>query len=280
MNTKPLAALVLALTVGGPAYPQVHPAQRADAFAMLPDWSGYWETQVATGLLTGELFKPAPGTAHADPKPPAANAPSAEDAFVGAFLKLGGKAPYKPEWEIRSRTAASRPHPFAKACGGSVSFPAMMEDPTPDDGLFQLLVTPEETLLLTQLGGIRHILTDGRTHPNKEDLWPTDQGDSIGHWEGPTLVVDTIARQAGPIFPIGVNVADLSAQAHFTERLTRIDANTLQDDMTIDDPGRFVHPWKISIRYDRVTDVDRMIPINCEHDRNPVINGKLTIAAP
>jgi hypothetical protein len=83
---------------------------------------------------------------------------------------------------------------------------------------------------------------DGRPHPKKEDLWPTDLGDSIGHWEGATLVIDTIARKAGPVVPNTVGFADLSAQAHFTERLTRIDADTLQDDMTIDDPQRFVHP--------------------------------------
>ena len=281
MNTKPLTALLLALTIG-PAYPQEQPAQRAHALARLPDWSGYWESQVATGVLTGDLFKPAPGAppAPSPPPPPAANGPSAEDAFFGAFVKLGGKPPYKPEWEIRSRTAAGKAHPFAKACGGSGSFPAIMEDPTPDYGLFQLLVTPEETLLLTQSGGTRHIFTNGRSHPKKEDLWPTDLGDSIGHWVGSTLVIDTIARKAGPIFPLGVNVVDLSAQAHFTERLTRIDANTLQDDMTIDDPGRFVHPWMVSIRYDHVTDVDRMIPVSCENDRNPVVHGKLTIATP
>jgi hypothetical protein len=279
MNGKSVAALVLALTIY-PAYPQEHSAQRAHAFATLPDWSGYWETKVATGVVTGDLFKPVPGAPHADPKPPAANAPSPEAAFFGAFLKLGGKPPYNPEWETRAGIAARKAHPFTKACGGFASFPAIMEDPTPDNGLFQLLVTPEETLLLTQSGDARHIFTDGRSHPKQEDLWPTGLGDSIGHWEGTTLVVDTIARKAGPIFPIGVNVADLSAGAHFTERLTRIDANTLQDDMTIDDPGRFVHPWKVLIRYDHVTDVDRMIPIGCEHDRNPVVNGKLTIATP
>jgi hypothetical protein len=135
-------------------------------------------------------------------------------------------------------------------------------------------------------GEARHIYTDGRSHPRKEDLWPTIWGDSIGHWEGGTLVIDTIARTGGPISgaPVGEpapHVANLSAQAHFTERVTRIDANTMQDDMTIDDPQRLVHPWKLSIRYQRTRDVDRMILYDCdEHDRNPIVNGKLTIAPP
>jgi len=37
---------------------------------------------------------------------------------------------------------------------------------------------------------------------------------------------------------------------------------------------------QLAIRYTRVTDLDRMLPYDCEHDRNPVVDGKLTIAPP
>ncbi|MEP7315040.1 MAG: hypothetical protein ABI859_20840, partial [Pseudomonadota bacterium] len=75
--------------------------------------------------------------------------------------------------------------------------------------------------------------------------------------------------------------ADLSEQAHFTERIRRVDIGTLQNDMTIDDPQRFVRPWHISIRYTRAKDLDRMIAVNClENDRNPVVNGKFVISPP
>ena len=105
-------------------------------------------------------------------------------------------------------------------------------------------------------------------------------GDSIGRWEGKTLVIDTIARTAGQIAP-APGAADLSAEAHFTERLRLIDADTMQNDLTIDDPARFVHPWQISIRYQRVKDISRLIAINCaENDRNPVVNGKIVISPP
>ena len=148
-------------------------------------------------------------------------------------------------------------------------------------------MTPEQTLFLFGDGESRIIYTDGRSHPKKEDLWSTSMGDSIGHWEGATLVIDTIARTAGPITsggPVGEPTryaGSLSEQAHFVERVRLTDANTMRDDLTIDDPQRFAHPWKVSIRYPRVTDIDRMIPYACEgHERNPIVKGRLTIAPP
>ena len=156
-----------------------------------------------------------------------------------------------------------------------------MENPTPA-GMFQTVVTPEETLLLFPDGEVRHIRTDGRDHPKKPDLWPTAMGDSVGHWEGATLVVDTVARRAGQIIKIAIpGMADLSEKARFTERIHLLDRDSMQDDMIIDDPLRLAHPWSIAIRYKRVTDFDRLIDVNCsENERNPVVDGKFTIAPP
>ena len=259
-RTPLLLSAVLAAVLTGPAHAAETPAPRALAFAALPNWTGLWETEAAAGLLaTGKLEPP----------------------------KLWGKPPYNAEWEKKSRGAGPNGEPAApptdlppavKVCepGG---FPAIMEHPVPDY-LFEMLVTPEQTLLVSTDGGIRHIHTDGRQHPKGEDLWATAEGHSIGHWEGETLVIDTIARKAGPVGPLP-GAADLSEQAHFTERLRRLDADTLQNDMTIDDPQRFSHPWQLVIRYKRAKDVDRMIAVNCrENDRNPVVDGNFVITPP
>jgi len=73
----------------------------------------------------------------------------------------------------------------------------------------------------------------------------------------------------------------LSDSAHFTERLRLVDENTLEDRMHIDDPVAFAHPWDITFRYARVTEMNRMIPMNCEeNDRNPVVDGKIIITKP
>ncbi len=76
-------------------------------------------------------------------------------------------------------------------------------------------------------------------------------------------------------------IAELSVQARFTERLEQVGKDTLQDRMTIDDPLRFAHSWSLAIRYKRVTDVDRLIEVDCsENERNPVVDGKFTITPP
>ncbi|HEY6454718.1 MAG TPA: hypothetical protein VIY90_05480 [Steroidobacteraceae bacterium] len=201
-----------------------------------------------------------------------------------------GEPPYNAQWQKKYReglkNASSAPLTTSAAAACQQGFPAVIDNPAPE-GMFQMLVAPEATLFLFGDGQTRLIYTDGRPHPKPEDLWPTNMGDSIGHWEAGTLVIDTIARTAGPVYsagPVGEPmryVAALSEQAHFTERLRRIDANTLRDEITIDDPQRFVHPWKLSIGYQRVTDVDRMIIYHCEgQDRNPIVKGKLTISPP
>jgi hypothetical protein len=145
---------------------------------------------------------------------------------------------------------------------------------------FEMLVTPEEAVLLATDGAARHIYTDGRAHPKPDELLPTALGDSIGPWEAHALIVDTIARKAGPIGPLPW-AANLSDQAHFTERLRHIGADTMQDDLTIEDPLRFSQPWHVTICYLPVHDITRMIPISCaQNDRNPLINGKFVIAPP
>lgn len=234
------------------------PASRAAVFARLPDWTGIWETEAAVTLRsTGRLQPP----------------------------QLWSAPPYNAEWQGRSARPGGAPSsatdlpPTIKACEPA-GFPASMEHPVPDL-LFELLVTPEQTLLVLTNGEVRHIHTDGRRHPDRDDLWPTPEGDSIGHWEGDTLVVDTVARKAGRVGPPMPGIADLSEQAHFTERLRRLDADTMENILTIDDPQRFSRPWQITIRYKRAKDVQRMIAVDCrENDRNPVVDGRFIIAPP
>jgi hypothetical protein len=283
---------VIALLASGLIAPAIHAQQTRDTSARSGagplGLTGLWETETAVSVLAGDFFKPAAGTPAANapaPAPGAAEAASVELAIFG-HLKLLGKPPYNTEWEQKYQAALKRaataapPPPTSKFCE-PFGFPAIMEAPFAD-GVFQLVVAAEETLILVPDGGVRQIYTDGRVHPTKEDLWPTSMGDSIGHWTGATLQVDTIARKAGPVtsFPMP-GVADLSEQAHFSETLRLLDDNTLQDDMTIDDPLRFAKPWKLTIRYKRAAGLDRLIVTNCtENDRNPVVNGQLTIAPP
>ncbi len=249
------------LLAAGSMAQTAEPAARARLFATLPDWTGIWENEGAAAVLAGRPL---------------------------ALPKLMGKPPYTAEAEKIYASlplgpggnvfeALARALPVFKVCQSS-GFPGVMEAPVPDY-LFELIVTPERVLLTATDGTVRNIYTEGRAHPKPEDLWPTPLGDSIGHWEGTTLVVDTIAREAGPVLPFP-GTANLSDQAHFTERLRRTGADTLEDVMTIDDPQRFAQPWQLQLRYVRVQDVDRLIPVGCDHDRDTVVDGKIVVTPP
>ncbi|HEY7640331.1 MAG TPA: hypothetical protein VH814_11445 [Steroidobacteraceae bacterium] len=76
-------------------------------------------------------------------------------------------------------------------------------------------------------------------------------GDSRGHWEGRTLVVDTTNFNGLGYIATGGNAVTLkgvpvSEQLHIIERFTRTDHDTMQYEITIDDPVNYTAPWKIS----------------------------------
>jgi hypothetical protein len=66
-------------------------------------------------------------------------------------------------------------------------------------------------------------------------------GDARGHWDGNTLVIDTTnVNGKGRLSVVGDFLSD---QAHITERLTFVDADTMTYETTIDDPTVFTRPW-------------------------------------
>lgn len=145
------------------------------------------------------------------------------------------------------------------------------------------MLTPEEVVMTQTENGVRHIYTDGRRHPAAEDLWPAPLGDSIGYWEGDTLVIDTVASTPVLLLPVtvpnGITALSLpvSNQAHFKERIRMLDQNHLEDQLTMEDPLTFTVPWKRTIQYKRAAGIDRMVYMNCaENERNPAVNGQVT----
>ena len=110
----------------------------------------------------------------------------------------------------------------------------------------QIVQTPKEVIELFEYDHmVRHIFIDGRKHP--DDVTPSYNGHSIGHWEGDTLVVDTIGLN-GKMWLDRVGHPD-SDQMHIIERIHRVDDKTLQVDFTFDDPKSYVKPWTALMRF-------------------------------
>jgi hypothetical protein len=88
-------------------------------------------------------------------------------------------------------------------------------------------------------GGAIQVFLDGRGHPKNLD--PTWFGDSVGKWDGDTLIVDTTGfNEQGWLDPAG---RPRTEKLHVIDRIRRIDFGHLEIETTIDDPGTFVRPW-------------------------------------
>ena len=210
------------------------------ALQKLPDWNGDW------ALVGGLMF--APEQAY-NPEDPARKVGGlAYGPLPGA--KLVG-LPYKPEYQAKYDAVV------AKAVEGLVDDPAgnciephgMPRSLGAGAGLVAITVLPDEVRMTWfYMNGTRRIYTDGRKHPSGDDLFPSYMGHSIGHWEGDTLVVDTVGMKAGIYDRSGAPHSD---QVHLVERIRMTAPDTLEFAMTIEDPVMFTRPWKVTRRYTR-----------------------------
>ncbi|HVB58554.1 MAG TPA: hypothetical protein VNE63_19295 [Candidatus Acidoferrales bacterium] len=110
----------------------------------------------------------------------------------------------------------------------------------------EIAQTPTEVIELFEYDhSVRHIYLNRTKH--LDDLAPTYMGDSIGHWEGNTLVVDTIGlNDKRWLDRVGHPASD---QMHIIERIHRTDANQLQVDFTFDDPKAYTKTWTATMRF-------------------------------
>lgn len=120
--------------------------------------------------------------------------------------------------------------------------PHMMVVPYP----FEIVQTPGRVLFLFEYAGqIRRIYLDGRQASEDDD--PTYYGFSSGRWEGATLAIKTTRIRAD-------TQDDFSGLPHsdalvITERLRRVDRQTLEDEMTLTDPKAYAQPFTVTRRY-------------------------------
>lgn len=109
---------------------------------------------------------------------------------------------------------------------------------------YQIVQTPTAVMIMTEMfHDVRIIKLDDRPHPPAVvHEW---LGDSRGHWEGNTLVVDTTNYRPRAF----QNVS--SEKLHITERFTRQDAETIRHEITVNDPETWTRPWSLMIPLQR-----------------------------
>jgi hypothetical protein len=154
--------------------------------------------------------------------------------------------------------------PLAERCVvGFNSGPPMI--PSAYNNNMQLVQTKDTVLILNEMiHSARLVALNGRPHPPAHIRSLT--GDSIGHWEGDTLVVDTtnFSQEAG--------FRGASKDLHLVERFSRVDANTLKYEFTVDDPATWTAKWSASIP---MTKTDELIYEYACHESNYGMVGVL-----
>jgi hypothetical protein len=105
---------------------------------------------------------------------------------------------------------------------------------------YEILQTPDYVVIHTEMiHDARIIPLDGRTHaPDRVRFW---MGDSVGHWEGDTLVVETTN------FTNKTNYRGSGDNLRLVERFRRTAPDVLLYQVTIDDPSTFTRPWTVEL---------------------------------
>jgi hypothetical protein len=169
-----------------------------------------------------------------------------------------GKLPYQP-WARAERIERELPHrgyddPTAHCFVAGV--PRSHYTPSP----YQILQPPGYLVVLFERMSWRQIPIDGRSHlPDKIRLW---QGDSVAHWEGDTLVVDTRNLNGKTWLN---EVGDVVSYTEtVVEHFIPVNADLVTYRATVTDPAVYTRPWTIEIPLRRQD--DEVLEVACKED--------------
>lgn len=236
-----------------------------------PDLSGVWWRGTDIGGGTAEGGQAAAEAAASRSGPP--GGPSGMGGPPGGPPGMGGPSGGAPRGLAPSYTSLYKPEAAARAAELSdEDDPTLRCIPTAfgtlgvrffDAGaLGQIVSTPELVVTLSETyHGYQIIPTDGR--PHRDFLPPSWRGDSVGHWEGDTFVVETRNFTDDTwIFAEG-RVSIHSDALRIVERYRRLDEDTLQIEATIEDPEMLTKPWVAPTQTLRRAPFDHLLPLNC-----------------
>lgn len=227
----------------------------------LPDWSGVWERLEGNGgIFDPSTVKPKDGRAGS---PGVRQYPPLTDAW---------EEKYKTNLALAAKDRL--PDPISR-CGTPAGFPRLLALPD----VYEFIVRPEQTWIITENGpNIARIYTDGRAHPPREELWPTFTGDSVGHWEGQTLIFTTISMIGDKQTVLDRSGLTLSDQATIETRMFLTDEGLLRAELTIEDPLALQEPWHVVRHFRRLPDGTRVYDYACaENNRNPITEAGQTL---
>jgi hypothetical protein len=188
-----------------------------------PDFSGIWQS------LSGADYGLEPHLARSKDEPP------------GVGVVEGDVIPYKPAaLEQRAKNFAARATADPRTKCFTLGTPRGIYGNEP----FQIFQRPRDLTLMFEFGHpVRTINTNKTEHPDGHiDFW---LGDSRGHWEGDTLVVDVTDFNGEAWLD---RVGDFNSdELHLVERWSFVDRNTIRYRATFEDPKVYTRPWTLEV---------------------------------
>jgi hypothetical protein len=208
-------------------------AAAAEWHGPIPDLSGVWE---GPGFDLAPPEKPNPGpvtNASKDIQQP-------EGDYNNPILQPWAAAVVK-RWA--EETHAGRAPPHAHALCYPTSVPGVM---TLHQGYQFLQQKDKVTILVNNQSQVRHIYLNVPHASAKAASW---YGESVGHYEGDTLVVDTVGIKTMDVVPFDRFGTPHTDRLHVVERIRKTGAASLRIDYRVEDPGVFTAPWDASLTF-------------------------------
>ncbi|MFT3906968.1 MAG: hypothetical protein QM718_11730 [Steroidobacteraceae bacterium] len=219
------------------------------SIAKLPDWSGAWN-------LDAESFgKVRQSTDSPDPKN--VNVPKLRKKY----------------WDFRMLNKVQNKGLDGKGATNNAAtcipdgVPGIMSTPM----AFEYLFTPGRVTIIAENGEVRRIWTDGRKHQEDPDL--KFSGDSIGHWEGDTLVVHTQSILPRSELFVGLQQTE---GTEVLERIHKVSPTKLQIDTVVANPDMLEEPFRYTRTYEQVHQIQDAL---CQ-ENNRDNNGSVDLTPP
>jgi len=209
-----------------------------------PDLSGVWWPGADVGAAGGRGGARGGGRGAAPQGPP-----------PPSFNSL-----YKPSAQELVKTLSDKDDPTLRCI--PVAFGTLNARMFSVGAVAQIVQTPKFVVMLTETyHSFQIIPTDGRAH--RDDVPPAYRGDSVGHWEGDTFVVDTTNFSDSTWMFAEGRVSPHSDALHIVERYHRVDANTLEVDARVEDPKMLTAPWTVPKQTLKLAPFDEIMSLNC-----------------
>jgi hypothetical protein len=283
-----LAMLATEASAQWPDYPTPNVPKNADGTPNLkgptprtadghPDLTGIWEIYVNSIAAAPPPGQASPSRSQQDggsgadqlglsegKAPTDPNAPPRATFFdIGA--NIPGGLPFQP-WakELRGKRMANNQKDNPDAHCLPMGFMQLHGHPQPR----KIVQTPNLIVIMYEGNqGLRQIFLDGRPLPKvDEDLQPWWYGYSVGHWEGDTLVVESVGfRDDGWLDVFG---SPLSDKGKLIERWRRPDFGHMEIDITVDDPKAYTKPFTVRVSHQIMLDQELIEFICNENEKS------------